>query len=106
MRYHFLVAALSLGRAALAVMPHQVTINTAGEHSDRPLDITSWNADNASPYPISPPSNSEKWDFDRDPHENTTGNLIFDTVYSLLQHWPNTRYRNGALIFRPVLVVQ
>ncbi|KAJ7027118.1 hypothetical protein C8F04DRAFT_1399656 [Mycena alexandri] len=26
---------------------------------------------------------------------NSTGNLIFDTVHSFLQHWPNTRYRNG-----------
>ncbi|KAJ7451347.1 hypothetical protein FB451DRAFT_1342758 [Mycena latifolia] len=29
------------------------------------------------------------------PDINATGHLIFDTVNSLLQHWPNTRYRNG-----------
>ncbi|KAJ7693075.1 hypothetical protein B0H17DRAFT_1200141 [Mycena rosella] len=29
------------------------------------------------------------------PGANATGQLIFDTVNSLLQHWPNTRYRNG-----------
>ncbi|KAJ7476591.1 hypothetical protein FB451DRAFT_1243603 [Mycena latifolia] len=29
------------------------------------------------------------------PDVNATGNLIFDTVNSLLQHWPNTRYRIG-----------
>ncbi|KAJ7454351.1 hypothetical protein B0H11DRAFT_2325177 [Mycena galericulata] len=29
------------------------------------------------------------------PDANGTAHLIFDTVNSLLQHWPNTRYRNG-----------
>ncbi|KAJ7928343.1 hypothetical protein B0H13DRAFT_1968379 [Mycena leptocephala] len=29
------------------------------------------------------------------PDNSSTGHLIFDTVNSLLQHWPNTRYRNG-----------
>jgi hypothetical protein len=29
------------------------------------------------------------------PNANATGQLIFDTVNSLLQHWSNTRYRNG-----------
>ncbi|KAJ7479702.1 hypothetical protein FB451DRAFT_1338595 [Mycena latifolia] len=29
------------------------------------------------------------------PDANATGHLIFDTVNALLQHWPNTRYRNG-----------
>lgn len=31
------------------------------------------------------------------PDVNATGHLVFDTVISLLQHWPNTRYRNGTL---------
>lgn len=35
------------------------------------------------------------WSFARAPPANATGHLIFDTVRSLLQHWPNTRYRNG-----------
>ncbi|KAG8713716.1 hypothetical protein FRC08_012907 [Ceratobasidium sp. 394] len=30
-----------------------------------------------------------------DVRANTTGHLIFNTVSSLLQHWPNTIYRNG-----------
>jgi hypothetical protein len=30
------------------------------------------------------------------PDNSSTGHLIFDTVNSLLQHWPNTRYRNGT----------
>ncbi|KAJ7798082.1 hypothetical protein B0H14DRAFT_3492896 [Mycena olivaceomarginata] len=29
------------------------------------------------------------------PDANSTAHLIFDAVNSLLQHWPNTRYRNG-----------
>ena len=31
---------------------------------------------------------------------NSTGNLIFWSVNSLLQHWPNTRYVNGTAMFR------
>lgn len=30
---------------------------------------------------------------------NSTGNLIFWSVNSLLQHWPNTRYTNGTVTF-------
>ena len=29
---------------------------------------------------------------------NSTGNLIFWSVSSLLQHWPNTRYINGTVV--------
>jgi hypothetical protein len=36
-------------------------------------------------------------DIDAPPDANATGHLIFDTVNSFLQHWPNTRYRNGML---------
>ena len=28
---------------------------------------------------------------------NSTGNLVFGSVNSLLQRWPNTRYINGLL---------
>ncbi|KAJ7877782.1 hypothetical protein B0H13DRAFT_1631527 [Mycena leptocephala] len=37
-------------------------------------------------------------DIDAPPDANATGHLIFDTVNSFLQHWPNTRYRNGHSI--------
>ena len=30
---------------------------------------------------------------------NSTGNLIFWSVSSFLQHWPNTRYINGTVTF-------
>ncbi|KAJ6582496.1 hypothetical protein DFH09DRAFT_1439233 [Mycena vulgaris] len=34
-------------------------------------------------------------DLNARPDANATRHLIFDTVNLLLQHWPNTRYRNG-----------
>ncbi|KAJ7595085.1 hypothetical protein C8J56DRAFT_1013055 [Mycena floridula] len=37
----------------------------------------------------------EKWDLSRAPSVNSTGNLVFATASSFLQHWGNTRYRNG-----------
>jgi hypothetical protein len=91
MRSQSIVAALSLGSAALA-LHDQFPINTVGETSIRPLDITILNPGHA--YRVS--SNSEQWKLDEYPPENATGNLIFDTVHSLLQYWPNTRYRNGT----------
>ncbi|CAK5273585.1 unnamed protein product [Mycena citricolor] len=39
-----------------------------------------------------------RWRLDHVPHLNDTSNFIFETVNSLLQHWPNTRYRNGHTI--------
>ncbi|KAI6131188.1 hypothetical protein EDD16DRAFT_1468489 [Pisolithus croceorrhizus] len=35
------------------------------------------------------------WQLDKPPGANSTGHFIFETVSSLLQHWPNTRMRNG-----------
>ncbi|KAJ7661249.1 hypothetical protein B0H17DRAFT_953668 [Mycena rosella] len=35
------------------------------------------------------------WDLNAAPNVSATGHLVFDTVSSFLQHWPNTRYRNG-----------
>src|SRR6266571_7705936 len=37
----------------------------------------------------------ESWDLTEGIHINSTSNFVFETVNSLLQHWPNTRYRNG-----------
>ncbi|KAG2093517.1 uncharacterized protein F5147DRAFT_421444 [Suillus discolor] len=91
MRSHSLVVVLSLGSAALA-LHGQFPVSTADE-SARPLDIA--NLDNDKSYSYSFGSKTEQWRFDEGPAENATGNLIFDTVHSFLQHWPNTRYRNG-----------
>ncbi|KAG2347916.1 hypothetical protein BDR05DRAFT_957550 [Suillus weaverae] len=100
MRCQSLVAVLSLGSAALA-LHDQFPINTAGETGARPLDVI--NSNPGHPYSVS--SNSEQWRFDEYPPENATGNLIFDTVHSLLQHWPNTRYRNGHNIVPGVIPI-
>ncbi|KAJ7176464.1 hypothetical protein C8R46DRAFT_943392 [Mycena filopes] len=35
------------------------------------------------------------WALETAPESDATGHMIFNTVHSLLQHWPNTRYRNG-----------
>ncbi|KAG5649347.1 hypothetical protein H0H81_004414 [Sphagnurus paluster] len=39
--------------------------------------------------------NAASWDLDALPSSNNTSHLLYDTINSLLQHWPNTRYRNG-----------
>ncbi|KAG2366998.1 hypothetical protein BDR07DRAFT_1273059 [Suillus spraguei] len=101
MRYHCLVAALSLWSAALALHDQQFSVSTAGETYVRPLDIT--NLNNDKPHSHICDLKTEEWRFDDNPPENATGNLIFDTLHSLLQHWPNTRYRNGHNIVPGVI---
>ncbi|KAG2079280.1 hypothetical protein BDR04DRAFT_1041191 [Suillus decipiens] len=39
-----------------------------------------------------------QWDLGQAPAVNATGHLVFATVNDLLQHWANTRYRNGHTI--------
>ncbi|KAF9007435.1 hypothetical protein BDQ17DRAFT_1237861 [Cyathus striatus] len=43
-------------------------------------------------------SDTDIWNLHKAPFENATSHLIFDTINSLLQHWTNTRYRNGHTI--------
>ncbi|KAF9007433.1 hypothetical protein BDQ17DRAFT_1350634 [Cyathus striatus] len=43
-------------------------------------------------------SDIDLWNLHDAPFENSTSHLIFDTINSLLQHWTNTRYRNGHTI--------
>ena len=38
---------------------------------------------------------NEDWSLGTLPNPNATDHLVFETVHSLLQHWPNTRMRNG-----------
>ncbi|KAJ7262766.1 hypothetical protein B0H12DRAFT_1209541 [Mycena haematopus] len=40
----------------------------------------------------------DKWNLKAYPSPNATGHLVFDTVSSLLQHWPNTKYHSGHTI--------
>lgn len=37
----------------------------------------------------------KEWCLDEIPDPSATDHLVFGTVYSLLQHWPNLRMRNG-----------
>jgi hypothetical protein len=37
----------------------------------------------------------DDWNLNTLPNPNATGHLVFDTVSSLLQNWPNTRYYSG-----------
>ncbi|KAJ7262772.1 hypothetical protein B0H12DRAFT_1012597 [Mycena haematopus] len=41
---------------------------------------------------------SDEWNLKTFPSPNATGHLVFDTVSSLLQHWPNTKHHNGHTI--------
>ena len=45
------------------------------------------------------------WDFFEKPSRDSTSHLIFDTVNSFLQHWTNTRYRNGQTIVGLILLI-
>ncbi|KAF7299488.1 hypothetical protein MIND_00898900 [Mycena indigotica] len=51
-------------------------------------------------FSTSPHAVNVQWtDLNEPPNPNTTSNnILFDTVNNLLQHWPNTRYRNGHTI--------
>ncbi|TFK69314.1 hypothetical protein BDN72DRAFT_840683 [Pluteus cervinus] len=46
-----------------------------------------------------------RWNLSVGPNVDSTSHLVFDTVASLLQHWPNTRYRNGHSIVPGVVPV-
>ncbi|KAF7293840.1 hypothetical protein HMN09_01179900 [Mycena chlorophos] len=48
----------------------------------------------------------QNWEnLDDAPSPNGTSHLIFDTVNNLLQHWPNTRYRQGHNIVPGTIAV-
>jgi hypothetical protein len=55
-----------------------------------------------APSPFS--RNEDTFEADVDPHAETD-NLIFTTIASLLQQWPNTRFRNGHTIVRGTIPV-
>ncbi|KAG9313480.1 hypothetical protein JVU11DRAFT_5805 [Chiua virens] len=46
---------------------------------------------------------SREWDLNVLPNSNATDHLVFETVHSLLQRWPNTRMRNGHTIVPGVI---
>ena len=48
-----------------------------------------------SPSQFSIQVQEDEWNLSQLPSINATGHLIFATASSFMQHWPNTRYRNG-----------
>ncbi|TFK69286.1 hypothetical protein BDN72DRAFT_840485 [Pluteus cervinus] len=46
-----------------------------------------------------------QWNLSVGPSTESASHLVFDTVASLLQHWPNTRYRNGHNIVPGIVPV-
>ncbi|KAF7328987.1 J domain-containing protein [Mycena venus] len=47
---------------------------------------------NAAQFNQVPLTFPDDWNLNTLPSPNATGHLVFDTISSLLQHWPNTRY--------------
>ncbi|KAJ6589071.1 hypothetical protein B0H19DRAFT_1102782 [Mycena capillaripes] len=39
---------------------------------------------------------ADAWNLNTSPNPNSTAHLVFNTVSSLLQHWPNTIYHSGS----------
>jgi hypothetical protein len=76
---HFLLSTLFLG---------VVWIGIQVETRQIPLVENNFNA----------PEEQLLWNFSDKPSPNSTSHLIFNTVNSFLQHWTNTRYRNGQMI--------
>ncbi|THU84205.1 hypothetical protein K435DRAFT_733460 [Dendrothele bispora CBS 962.96] len=74
---------LFYGLIFLGVVP---VLNTALQ-----VPLSSPFSTNSAPYS----AGLEGWDLDIGPNVNATGHLVFETVISLLQEWPNTRYRHG-----------
>ncbi|KAG9313482.1 hypothetical protein JVU11DRAFT_5807 [Chiua virens] len=46
---------------------------------------------------------THEWDLNTLPNPNVTDHLVFETMHSLLQRWPNTRIRNGHSIVPAVI---
>ncbi|KAH7928225.1 hypothetical protein BV22DRAFT_1083297 [Leucogyrophana mollusca] len=88
----FLIVASAVVHAAV---PHP---------GQRPLGVTNA-ASTESSYPEVLEGIGARWRLDEPPATNATGHLVFDTINSLLQHWPNTRYRNGHTIVPGTLPV-
>ncbi|KAF7298323.1 hypothetical protein MKEN_01356900 [Mycena kentingensis (nom. inval.)] len=59
------------------------------------LAVAAAAADLQAPFSVDRP---DFWDLSSAPSINSTAHLVFDTVASVLQHWPHTRYRNGHAV--------
>jgi hypothetical protein len=56
------------------------------------LATATCNAVQFNQVPLSAP---QDWNLNTLPSPNATGHIVFDTVSSLLEHWPNTKYHSG-----------
>ncbi|KAJ7902722.1 hypothetical protein B0H14DRAFT_1145388 [Mycena olivaceomarginata] len=59
------------------------------------LATATCNAIQFNQVPLSAP---QDWNLNTLPSPNATGHIVFDTVSSLLEHWPNTKYHSGHTI--------
>ncbi|KAJ7730849.1 hypothetical protein DFH07DRAFT_848133 [Mycena maculata] len=57
--------------------------------------LTLWSVVHTEVTQIRLADSGEEWNLNVLPNPNSTGHLVFDTISSLLQHWPNTRYHSG-----------
>ena len=48
-----------------------------------------------TPRPILGGDEPTQWGLDEVPNPNVTDHLVFEAVYSLLQHWPSMYMMNG-----------
>jgi hypothetical protein len=74
------IAALLAGQHIRVIQAAQVPLG---------FDRSDW-----QPNPF-PDDTLVNWGLNELPFPNATHHLVFETVSSLLQHWPNTRLRNG-----------
>ena len=79
-----------IGCFVLQTLAAQVPLSLSSD-GNQSLELESRPYNSLSPY--SP--DLSHWQLDEPPPTNATGHFVFETVNSLLQHWPNTRYRNG-----------
>ncbi|OJA13093.1 hypothetical protein AZE42_09327 [Rhizopogon vesiculosus] len=63
-----------------------------------------YHKESLDPYPYFE-RDPRQWDLDEPHAVNATGNLVLETVNSLLQHWANTRYRIGHTIVPGIVPV-
>ena len=75
-------ALLSLAALVISARAVQVPLQYSHRWQDNPQGILG----------VDKPT---QWNLDKIPDPDATDHLVFETVYSLLQHWPNLRMING-----------
>ncbi|KAJ7062274.1 hypothetical protein C8F01DRAFT_1024455 [Mycena amicta] len=90
--------------------PSQSCFRRSWDLAERPplhLSLTLCRLASATQVPFSAfHTPSPQWaNLSEAPSTNATANFLFDTVNNFLQHWPNTRYRNGHTIVPGTIAV-